>query len=466
MAKKKCKRAHAVNKVEATNEILTSRAGINLQARYLHTTQVIPLVEQTFGRLRKNSKGASIADLFTQILCWHFDGTSRYLSSFDTLAKDPGYAASIEMDSKRMVSSHAVKRFFNSIPLHYSALFRMLLMRLFVWRLNISKPELIILNVDAMVMDNDDASKREGCEPTYKKVLGFAPLQMTWGRFIIDALFRSGEKHSNHGDDTAKMIRKAVKLIRAKYRQDVPIIVRMDSGYCDQKLFAEMERLKIGYICGGRFIPDVKSYLGSLPLNAFDHHYGKTEEDIWEYCEFGDRRSTWKRFRRAIFWRPLLEEKRFLMPGSRPGTMIYTNLGMDQPIDEQLTKAGYGYLTKAEEIISSYHQRGADELVHRCLKDFGFEQLPFKNFAPNAAMYYTMLLGFFLFETFKEDVSHPVVPISATPTTLRRKLVDIAGKIVRTSRQIRLKVTVAVMEALNFKELWERCANVPRLLWT
>ncbi|WP_459936970.1 IS1380 family transposase [Desulfonatronum parangueonense] len=365
-----------------------------------------------------------------------------------------------------MVSSYAVKMFFNSIPLRFSSMFRMLLMRLFVWRLNISKPKLIVINIDAMVMDNDDASKRVGVEPTYKKVCGFAPLQMTWGRFIIDAIFRSGKKHSNHGNDTAKMIHRAVKLIRNKYRKDVPIIVRMDSGYCDQKLFAEMERLQIGYICGGRFLPDVKSYISSLPQKAFDHHYGKNDEDIWEYCEFGDRRSTWKRFRRAIFWRPLLEEKRFFLPGARPGTMIYNNLGMGQAIDEQLKKSGYEYLTKSEEIISSYHQRGTDELVHRCLKDFGIEQLPFKNFAPNAAMYYTMLLGFFLFETFKEDVSNPVVPISATPTTLRRKLVDIAGKIVRTAKQVKLKVNVAVMEALNFKELWERCAKAPRLLWT
>jgi hypothetical protein len=152
MAKKKCKSAHAVDKVEATKETLTSRAGINLFVRYLHTIQILPLFSHFFRTARKNSKVASIVELFTQLLCWHFEGTNRHLSSFDTLAKDPGYAASIETDSKRMVSSHAVKRFFNSIPLGFSTLFRMLLMRLFVWRLNINKPELIILNVDAMVM--------------------------------------------------------------------------------------------------------------------------------------------------------------------------------------------------------------------------------------------------------------------------------------------------------------------------
>lgn len=44
-----------------------------------------------------------------------------------------------------------------------------------------------------MVMDNDDALKREGAKPTSKKILGFAPLQMAWGQFTIDAVFRSND---------------------------------------------------------------------------------------------------------------------------------------------------------------------------------------------------------------------------------------------------------------------------------
>ena len=46
----------------------------------------------------------------------------------------------------------------------------------------------------------------------------------------------------------------------------------------------------------------------------------------------------------------------------------------------------------------------ADELVHRALKDFASQTLPFKRFAPNAAYYYTLLVAFFLYECFKEDV--------------------------------------------------------------
>ena len=56
-----------------------------------------------------------------------------------------------------------------------------------------------------MILDNDNAQNREGCEPTYKKK-GFQPLHLTWGSYLIDALFRSGSKHSNHGKDYIKAV--------------------------------------------------------------------------------------------------------------------------------------------------------------------------------------------------------------------------------------------------------------------
>ena len=70
-----------------------------------------------------------------------------------------------------------------------------------------------------------------------------------------------------------------------------------------------------------------------------------------------------------------------------------------------LEKAGAVEYLTANGLVACYHERGSDELANRALKDFGHEQLPFKRFAPNAAWYYTMLVGHFLLESFKEDVS-------------------------------------------------------------
>ena len=85
--------------------------------------------------------------------------------------------------------------------------------------------------------------------------------------------------------------------------------------------------------------------------------------------------------------------------------------------------------------------------------------LPFKRFGANSALYYCMVIAFFLFETYKEDVLEEVMPIGSYATTVRRRALDIAAKIVKKSGQIILKVTQAVMDSLHFDKLWERCNN-------
>ena len=74
-----------------------------------------------------------------------------------------------------------------------------------------------------------------------------------------------------------------------------------------------------------------------------------------------------------------------------------------------------------------------------------------------------MLIAFFLFETFKKDVLEDVVPLSSYATTVRRRIVDIAAKIVRKGGQFILKVPRAVMNALGFDLPWERCQHPPAI---
>lgn len=206
-----------INDVAVTGDVLTSRAGLSLFVRYLRNISLYPYLEELFGRIRKSRKGLQVTEIFKQLFCFFMDGTSRHLIYFDSLKEDQGYARSIETDPVNMVSSHRVKRFFGSIWFP-SLLFRKVLQRLFLWRLRIAKPAVIVCGLDTMVMDNDEAQKRHGVKPTYKKVKGFQPLQITWDRFVVDALFRSGHKHSNHADDAKKMIIGIVELIRRHYR--------------------------------------------------------------------------------------------------------------------------------------------------------------------------------------------------------------------------------------------------------
>lgn len=136
-------------------------------------------------------------------------------------------------------------------------MFRRLLRQLFLWRLNQERPTVIRLGLETMVMDNDEALVREGCQPTYKKVKGVQPLQLTWGPFIVDALFRGGKKHGSAGDEAAWIVRDTLTFVRRRYRADVPIVVAMDIGFFDQKLFRAFEELGIDYVCTGKLYDDL-----------------------------------------------------------------------------------------------------------------------------------------------------------------------------------------------------------------
>jgi hypothetical protein len=450
-----------IRRLETTVDRITGRAGLALFVAYLHRIEILPWIDRWFGTIRKNGKGLKVVELFKQVLCFMVDGTSRRLTYFDQLAEDGGYAGSIETDPVAMASSHQVKRFFKAFAWTRIFLFRRLLQMLFIWRLQVVQPDVIELGIDTMVMDNDDARCRQGVQPTYKKKKGFQPLQMNWGRLIVDAVFRGGTKHSNHGRTVERMIEHMVGKIRKQYRGDVPIVIRMDSGFFDQKIFALCEKLHVGYLCGSRIYEDIKNLAAHRP-DCVWQRFATGEEKAWEYFEFGTRRGTWKRFRRAFYCRLIHDEnQQIYLPGMRPDTVIVTNIGQGQRIDAMLANAGADSYFKAEGLIACYHRRGIDELANRALKDFGHEQLPFKRFNPNAAWYYTMLLGHFLLESFKEDVGAEVVRIGAYAGTVRRKLIDIAGKIVSHGGDIVLKVSEACYENLKLPVLFDRCHSAP-----
>lgn len=452
-----------INRIEMTSDTLTSRGGLSLFVRYLRHIELAPHLERLFGTIRKSAKGQMVAEVFKQLFCFFMDGASRHLVQFDALKEDTGYSGTIESRPEVMLSSHAIKRFLLAFSWYRIWLFRLVLQALFLWRLSIEQPKVVVLGVDTMVMDNDEALKRHGVQPTYKRVKGFQPLQMSWGRYVVDAVFRGGKKHSNHGDTVAQMVRHMVGKIRKHYRQQVPIVVRLDSGFFDQKLFEVFEGLKVGYTCSGKLYEDIKAYVKAIDESGWGRY--QNAEQAWDYVEFGDRRGNWSIFRRAFYCRPVYEDTQQLLHFARPETVLYTNLGMGAEVDKQLEDAGVGHWLKARGIIECAHSRGRDELVHRALKEFGTETLPFKRFAPNAVFYYTMLVAFSLYEAFKEDVCRTVVPIGAYATTLRRKVIDVAAKIVHKSGQIILKVTAPTWRGLKIEQLWHKSGEPPRFVW-
>jgi hypothetical protein len=145
---------------------MTSRGGLSLFVRYIESIGVVSLLWRVFGRIRKSSKGQYVGEIFKQLFCYFVDGTSFHLTRFDELRKDVGHAAGIQGDAACLLSSHSVKRFFRTFSWGLSMLFRPVLLKLFLWRLRMTRPDVIVLGIDTMVMDNDEAKKRQGVQPT------------------------------------------------------------------------------------------------------------------------------------------------------------------------------------------------------------------------------------------------------------------------------------------------------------
>ena len=163
------------------------------------------------------------------------------------MARDRGYTETIENGVVGMLSSHSAKRFFKSFSPVRLWQFRKLLQDLFIWRLVKEKPDIIILGIDTMVMDNNDAKIREGVSPTYKRVKGFQPLQVYWNGYLIDAVFRGGIS-INHSDTVMESLAHIIKRIRKEYRKDVPILVLTDAGFFNEDNFEALEKLNTAYI--------------------------------------------------------------------------------------------------------------------------------------------------------------------------------------------------------------------------
>ena len=411
-----------INAIDTTSERLTGRGGLALFVRYLGELDLMDHLDRLFGSMRKSSKALPVTTLFQQLFCFFLDGTSRHLVYFDHLRDEDGYAGTIETSRDAMASSHQVKRFFGAFSWPRVWLFRRLLQQLFLWRLDVEKPEVVVLGVDTMIMDNSEADVRHGVEPTYKRgVKSFQPLQVTWGRFMIDAVFRGGSMHSNYGNTVIKTIARLVYLVRTRYGA-VPIIVRMDAGFFDQQLTKDLEELGVGYLIDGKLYGDILKAVETVETS----HWGTYTNDHqqWEYLDFWDCRGRWDLYRRAILSRTLVEDNQHVLTFARTESILYTNIARSTDIGRAPEASGQAAYLEPDRLIDLYHGRGRDELVHRALKDFYPEELPFKRFAPIAAFYYVILVAFFHFEAFKEDVCAEIIPLTSYATRLRRRVIE------------------------------------------
>ncbi len=453
-----------ITKIRATNEKISSRGGLTLFLKYIENIKLYELINSVvILKIIFHSKGLGLHQFLKQMFAYFIDGTDMSISGFDKKKKDKGYASILENTEDDMASSHQIKRMFFKFIVIPNALYNKMLHELFIWRLKIERPKIIILGIDTMVLDNDDSKEKEGCEVTYKKKKGFQPLHISWGTFLVDVLFRNGKAHSNHGTDYIDRVTAIVELIRKRYSSEVPIILCADSGFSDQKAFDYFDTINVHFITTSKIYKDVREYAAELPPEQYSNF--NNGKELWKYFDFASKRGTWKRFRRSIFTTLSCNANGQYILGlgdKRTDNLIITNIGTNPLADKRLKKAGGQKYFEAESIVELSHQRGANELIHRSIKELATkEQLPFKRMGMNRAYYFLLVISHFVFETYKKDVTREVIPVSSYPNTFRRKIIDFAAKVTSGSGYVILNVPRTIFDNFKINDLWKKCQSPP-----
>ncbi|MGB1888773.1 MAG: transposase, partial [Akkermansiaceae bacterium] len=294
-------------------------------------------------------------------------GDSRHLSNFDDLKNDECTQKLFGVEEAP--GTAAVKRFLARFVAKHELRFRDILIRLFLRRLRDVRPEVIFLGLDSMVLDNDDSTCRQGVDSTYKGCMGYHPLQLTWMGMIIDGMFRRGNRGTHEFENTVSMLERAVGLIRAELGENTPIIIRMDAGYCDEKLMIYLnEELKVGFQVGGRLYEDFKQNMFSVPEEAWEEYNSKGRS--WKFMEMGFKCKSWDQYYRAVLTQvDSREDGSLYLDFTRPTSLIITNLGQNSELFGGEHEDELQHYMSAEAQVKLYQGRGVEELCHRGFKD-------------------------------------------------------------------------------------------------
>jgi hypothetical protein len=93
-----------IDRIETTDELLTSRAGMAVLSSYVHKTNIGELLAH-LNPVKVNRKGTRDVSVYHQILMFLMEGSSSSLEYFNTLADDEAYRACIGVAESKTIST-------------------------------------------------------------------------------------------------------------------------------------------------------------------------------------------------------------------------------------------------------------------------------------------------------------------------------------------------------------------------
>ncbi len=290
----------------------------------------------------------------------------------------------------------------------------------------------VALDVDATLITAH--SDKEDARPTYKRGYGHHPVLAFLDHGAggtgeaLAALLRPGNANANNAADLVTTLDLALAQLPEPLRER--ILVRSDAaGYSHGFLDAVVERRRefsVGWQAGD----DVAAAIGVLPETAWTPAYDSDAQpregaDVAELTGLLDL-TAWPAGTRVVARREI----------PHPGAQLRLTDIEGRRITCFATNTTCGQLADLE---LRHRRRARVEDRIRCAKDTGLANLPLHDTASNRVWLAIVLLAVDLL-TWTQTLALTGSLRAAEPKTLRHRLLAIAARIVRTARQLHLRL--------------------------
>lgn len=410
--------------VEGTNESLTSNAGTILFGEYLKAIKADRLCNTLLPLPQSNSGYMPFEHIQPLLLMLHSGG--RVLDDLRMIRKDKAMKETLKI--KRLPISESVGKWITRHGLQgiygIESINRKLLQRHLK---TVNDP--LVLDIDASVI----FSQKSTAVTTYKMQNGYTPMvgHMNGG-YVIHGEFRSGNI-APADNNLAFLKRCQEQLPKGKSFS----FFRADSASYQAKLFDYCQENNITYTVGANLDSSVYANIAEIEeWKAFQTKEGKVHHLKEEVAEFiHTMQDTHHAFRMIVvkksvtpilprLWDMLSEEERLAL-AKEHYHVIATNA------DESMS---------AQDVVRFYRKRGdtSENRIKELKNGFNLSYLPSSDFISNAFYFQIGVLAYNLFILFRQTLQNSWQ--KHTVATMRYKFYHLAGKVVKHSRKITLKV--------------------------
>ena len=293
------------------------------------------------------------------------------------------------------------------------------------WALG-ARPTEIVLDIDATLLTSH--SDKEGAAPTYKRGFGFHPMLCYLGGEALAGELRPGNAGANTAADHIGVLVDALDQLPDEVREDkdTRVLVRTDSAGATHAFLDAATQMECAFSASMQIDERSRAAILALPESAWMPaiRQDATERPgAWVAELTALDLSGWPAGSRAICRRER----------PHPGAQLTFSDAGGHRFQVMLTnQEGVAVVLEAR-----HRARARVEDAIRAAKDTGMANLPFRDFAANAAWLELVLVAQDLM-SWAQSLLLEGALARAEPKRLRYRLLHLAGRITRSGRRLRL----------------------------